>query len=96
MGIAATLLALVAVAVSAIGLITTTWASPSEKDWFKEALLDNRYDLRRYHIISMLGSHQQQHAANGEKARLLRRAEKFLVAGASVVAAILLWRAIAG
>jgi len=41
----------------------------------------------------MLETHQYHLRKNGRKAKLLRYAEKALVAGAIVVAAILLWRA---
>jgi hypothetical protein len=91
--ILAVALTLAAVILAALGLKTDEWPSPSEEDWFREGILEHPGHLRRYHVISMLETHQYHLRKNGRKAKLLRYAEKALVAGAIVVAAILLWRA---
>ena len=91
--IVAVALTLAAVILAALGLKTDEWPSPSEEDWFREGILEHPGHLRRYHVISMLETHQYHLRKNGSKARLLRRAERVLIAGAVVVAAILIWRA---
>ena len=91
--ILAVALTLAALILAALGLKTDEWPSPSEADWFREGILEQPGTLRRYHIISMLETHQYHLRKNGSKARLLRYAERVLITGAIVVAAILIWRA---
>ena len=84
-------LTLGAVISSFLGLRTILWITPSEKDWFRDELLENAGRLRRYHIVSMLNTHQDHEKEIEKKASRLALAERLLAVAASLIAITLLW-----
>ena len=79
--VAATVCALVGTVIAGWGLKSTLWVAPSEQDWFKTELMENAGAMRRYHIVSMLVSHQITVNRNAVKAVYLRLAELCLIGG---------------
>jgi hypothetical protein len=84
--ITAALIAMVSIGLSMLGLRSRLWPSPSEKDWFQDELLQEPSSLTRYHVVSLLASHQQHIKMNASKANFLRFAEITLMIAALLVA----------
>jgi hypothetical protein len=70
LGIAAAA-AFLALLIAALALKTTIWPAPSERDWFKEGLLRDVQRLKRYHVISLLVTHQEHVKCITRKANCL-------------------------
>ncbi len=81
-------LTMLAIISSLCGLFTRTFLMPSESDWFCEILFERPADLKRYHVISLLSSHQHALERSVTKARWLRIAESLLAAG-SILAGLI-------
>jgi len=63
-----------------------------EKDlWFAKEYFDYPDQLRRYYLIGMYRSVKSHDMNNEKKAKMLIRAERFVVAGAFLLAIPLLW-----
>jgi len=76
---------------SAWAVKTRMWRAPSENDWFKAELWDDPSTLKRYHIISLLGTHQAQAKNVKVKADCLGVIEILLLAcGVAILGAFLL------
>jgi uncharacterized membrane protein YgdD (TMEM256/DUF423 family) len=58
--ITAAILSFVCVIVAAFAVKTRMWRAPSEADWFQEKLWGDPATMKRYHILSMLATHQAQ------------------------------------
>jgi hypothetical protein len=80
--------ALIALVLSAFGLMSRMWRLPSARDWFKEGLSDSDR-LRKYHIVSLLAAQQQHVRLIGSKSRCLHAAEVSTALSALIVAGIL-------
>ncbi|MBZ5533026.1 MAG: plasmid SOS inhibition protein A [Acidobacteriia bacterium] len=74
--------------ISAYRVIKTRpdWRDPSDKDWFRESALKDADDLRIFHVRSMHDIRQNQSDIAGEKAEFLLRAERWLIASATLLA----------
>jgi len=83
----ATLSSLGAVVCSFIGVKTTVWQFSSERDWFKTSLFDEVLNMKKYHLISMLETHQAHSRVNERKGQRAREAE-WLLAVSSVLVAV--------
>ena len=55
---AASILSFSCVALAAFALKTKIWPAPSEGDWFKDELWDEPSMMKRYHVVSILATHQ--------------------------------------
>jgi hypothetical protein len=51
-------MAFICVILSAFALKTRMWPAPSENDWFRRELWAEPAMLRRYHVVSLLSTHQ--------------------------------------
>ena len=89
--IVATISAIACVAISSVALKSRIWPAPSESDWFKEDLWQDSTKLKRFHVVSLLFSHQEHLKRIKGKADCLWWAELFLPVSALVVSAILLF-----
>jgi hypothetical protein len=58
--IAAAVLAFGCVIVAAFAVKTRMWRAPSEADWFQSELWNDPSIMKRYHILSILTTHQAQ------------------------------------
>lgn len=81
----ATLSSLGAVVCSFLGVKTTVWQFPSEKDWFRSSLFDNVLAMKKYHLISMLETHQAHSRVNARKGQRAHEAEWLLAVSAVLV-----------
>jgi hypothetical protein len=81
----ATLTSLGAVTCSFLGVKTTVWEFPSEKDWFQTKLFNDPLKMKKFHLISMLVTHQVHNRANDRKGRRAHEAEWLLAASAAFV-----------
>jgi hypothetical protein len=71
----AALLAFISIIACVVALKTGTSPAPSEQDWFQAGLLADAGNLRRYHIVSLLLTHQVNMQDASRKAEVLRRVE---------------------
>lgn len=61
------------------------WKCPSQQDWFSPELFGHPSILRRFHLLSMLETHQEHSAVNAKKVHWLKVAQTGLIgAGASL------------
>ena len=81
----ATLSSLGAVACSFLGVKTTVWQFPSERDWCQTSLFGNVLKMKKYHLIAMLETHQAHSRANERKGQRAHQAEWLLAASAVLV-----------
>jgi hypothetical protein len=81
----ATLSSLGAVACSFLGVKTTVWQFPSERDWFQTSLFDDPLKMKKYHLMAMLETHQAHSRANERKGERAHQAEWLLAASAVLV-----------
>jgi len=72
--------------------VLTVWAiklqwyeAPSQNDWFNGDVLDNREDLRKYHLITLLGVFDCHEAAADKKARRVGWAQLALFTAAGSI-----------
>lgn len=83
--ILATLSSLGAVVCSFLGVKTQVFQFSSEKDWFKTSLFDDVLKMKKYHLVSMLETHQAHSQLNQRKGRRAHQAEWLLAASATLV-----------
>jgi len=81
----ATLSSLGAVICSFLGVKTTVWQFPSERDWFQTSLFDDVLAMKKYHLISMLETHQAHSRVNARKGQRAHEAEWLLAVSAVLV-----------
>lgn len=75
---------------AAFAVKTRMWRAPSEVDWFQNELWNDPATMKRYHILSMLATHQAQAENVKAKAGFLGFIEIFLsIAGVAVFTALL-------
>lgn len=79
--------AFISVLLCAWTLKTKMWPAPSEMDWFKPEILD-AVVLKKYHIVSLLNTHQHHAKLTATKAAKLRYVEWLLLAASSVIAVL--------
>ncbi len=78
----------------AVALKMRMWPSTSDHDWFRPDIHD-AYELKRYHVVSLLLAHQHQKQSTAKKADLLRHAEWLLLAASAVIALLAISRFLA-
>lgn len=61
---------------------------PSDTDWFRIELFMKPDILRRYHLMSLLETHQNHSRQNGKKLAALQRAQKALAVASMLTAGI--------
>jgi hypothetical protein len=83
------LLALSACVQAGRALRLLQWEIPSEADWFKFKLFADPFRLQRYHLFSMLETHQHHDRQNARKAVHVEQSQWLLIA-ATVLVAILI------
>jgi hypothetical protein len=76
------------------GLKLRQWDFPSTTDWLNREYLTKADEMKRFHIISMLETHDSHNKNNAKKARNARRAENLLAISAALVGLILLARVV--
>jgi hypothetical protein len=81
----ATLSSLGAVACSFLGVKTAVFQFSSEKDWFQTSLFNDVLKLKKFHLISMLETHQSHSRLNERKGQRAHQAEWLLAASAILV-----------
>jgi hypothetical protein len=81
----ATLSSLGAVACSFLGVKTEVFQFSSEKDWFKTSLFDDVLTMKKYHLVSMLETHQAHNRLNERKGQRAHEAEWLLAVSAVLV-----------
>lgn len=81
----ATLSSLGAVACSFLGVKTAMFQFSSEKDWFETSLFNDVLTLKKFHLISMLETHQAHGRVNERKGQRAHEAEWLLAASAVLV-----------
>jgi hypothetical protein len=68
-----------------LGLKSRVWPAPSERDWFRDGVLESAETLKRYHIVSMLNIHHCQADVNYKRAKWLMASEILLALSASAI-----------
>lgn len=87
---AASVFSFLSAALSAFAIKTRMWRAPSENDWFQKDLWTHADRLKRYHLVSLLETHQAQIQGVQRKAELLGFSEIFLAITALVILGLLL------
>jgi hypothetical protein len=83
--------AFASILIASLALKSTMSPAPSEEDWFREGLWNNVPKLKRYHVISLLLTHQEHIKRAKFKGSCLRYVEMFLVVSGLMISAILLF-----
>lgn len=83
--------AFLSLVLAALGLKTTVWPAPSEEDWFRNGLWGDVQKLKRYHVISMLLTHQEHVRRITRKANLLGCVELMLSLAALSIFALIIF-----
>jgi len=79
------------VALAAIAVKTRMWRAPSEADWFQKDLWDDPSSLKRYHLVSILATHQAQARNVKRKAECLWIIEIFMLITGIVILGLILF-----
>ncbi len=77
--------------VAALAVKTRMWRSPSEADWFKNELWDDPSTMKRYHVVSILATHQAQARNIKIKAECLGIIEILLLISGMAILSVLLF-----
>jgi hypothetical protein len=75
-----------------LGMRSELMPTPSERDWFREGIMEHPKVLCRYHLLSLLRCHQAVQVSNFNKAQIMRRAEDMLIVTATLTGLVLLCR----
>jgi len=79
------------ISVAAFAVKTRMWRAPSEADWFQQDLWADASTLKRYHLISLLATHQAQVKNVKTKAECLWIIEIFLIVVGIVILSLILF-----
>jgi hypothetical protein len=83
--------AAVSLAASGVALRIRQWSWPSQDDWLRSDLFGHPSVLKRFHLVSMLETHDDHCNVNARKAHALKVAQMALLcAGGCLVAQLLL------
>jgi hypothetical protein len=89
--ITASIFSLGCIAIAAYAIKTRMWRAPSEADWFQKDLWEDPTTLKRYHLISLLATHQAQAMNVKTKAECLWLIEVFLLISSGVILGLILF-----
>ncbi len=81
----AAVLAIGAIFCAFLGMKTTLWIWPSQRDWFKMSLFDQGLTLKKFHIIAMLEAHQAHNHLNQDKGKWAWHSQWLLAVAATSV-----------